>query len=172
VLADVEKGQNVYEVCRRIERQTGLRAVTGEQFEWITMRYFMEKTGIPFNFGITVALGFVVGTAIAAQTFYLFTIENIKQYGALKAMGAGNWTLMSMILLQAMLVSVIGFGLGIGAATWFGTIANAPGSRLAFYMPLEVFVATGLAVIAIGTLSSLLSLQRVMVVEPAVVFQG
>ena len=67
------------------------------------MDYFMRKTGIPFNFGITVALGFIVGTAIAAQTFYLFTIENIKQYGALKAMGAGNLTLMSMILLQALL---------------------------------------------------------------------
>ena len=92
-----------------------MRAVTGKQFEWITMTYFMRKTGIPFNFGITVLLGFIVGTAIAAQTFYLFTIENIKQYGALKAMGAGNWSLMGMILLQALLVSLIGFGLGIGA---------------------------------------------------------
>jgi putative ABC transport system permease protein len=172
VLAEAEQGVSIDEVCRRIQNQTGLRAVTGKQFEWITIRYFMEKTGIPFNFGITVALGFVVGTAIAAQTFYLFTIENIKQYGALKAMGAGNWALMSMILLQAMLVSITGFGLGMGGATWFGHIANSPGSKLAFYMPLEVFVATGIAVIAIGMLSSLLSMQRVMVVEPAVVFQG
>ena len=93
VLADAAPGANVDEVCRRIEEQTGLRAVTGQQFEWITMMYFMRKTGIPFNFGITVALGFIVGTAIAAQTFYLFTIENIKQYGALKAMGAGNLAL-------------------------------------------------------------------------------
>ena len=134
--------------------------------------YFMRKTGIPFNFGITVALGFIVGTAIAAQTFYLFTIENIKQYGALKAMGAGNWSLMGMILLQAMLVSPLALALGIGAATWFGKIATAPGSRLAFYMPREVFIGTGLAVGVISILSSLLSMQRVMVVEPAVVFQG
>lgn len=172
VLADVNKGENIDEVCRRIEKQTGMRAVTGPQFEWITMDYFMRKTGIPFNFGITVALGFIVGTAIAAQTFYLFTIENIKQYGALKAMGAGNLSLLSMIMLQALLVSFIGFGLGIGAATWFGKIATAPGSRLAFYMPMEVFVGVGLCVAAISVLSSMLSMQRVMVVEPAVVFQG
>jgi putative ABC transport system permease protein len=172
VLADADPAVGVREVCRRIEKQTGLRAVTGEQFEWITMMYFLRKTGIPFNFGITVALGFIVGTAIAAQTFYLFTIENIKQYGALKAMGASNWSLMSMIMLQSMLVSVTGFGLGIGGATWFGRLANATGSRLAFYMPPEVFIATALAVVAIGVLSSLLSAQRVMVVEPAVVFQG
>jgi putative ABC transport system permease protein len=172
VLADVLPGQNVDEICRRIQDQTGMRAMTGEQFEWVTMKYFMEKTGIPFNFGITVALGFIVGTAIAAQTFYLFTIENIKQYGALKAMGAGNFALLSMIMLQALLVSFIGFGLGIGAAAWFGKIATAPGSRLAFYMPWEVFVGVALAVAAISILSSLLSMQRVMVVEPAVVFQG
>jgi putative ABC transport system permease protein len=172
ILAEGDKSLSVDEVCKRIQGQTGLRAVTGKQFEWITMDYFMRKTGIPFNFGITVALGFIVGTAIAAQTFYLFTIENIKQYGALKAMGAGNWTLMGMILLQALLVSLIGFGLGIGAASWFGKIATAPGSRLAFYMPPEVFIGTGLAVAAISILSSLLSMQRVMVVEPAVVFQG
>jgi putative ABC transport system permease protein len=172
VLADVTQGADVEKVCRRIEQQTGLRAVTGPQFEWITMMYFMRKTGIPFNFGITVALGFIVGTAIAAQTFYLFTIENIKQYGALKAMGAGNFALMGMIMLQALLVSFIGFGLGIGAAAWFGRFSSATGSRLAFYMPWEVFVGVGLAVGAISVLSSLLSMQRVMVVEPAVVFQG
>ena len=106
------------------------------------------------------------------RRFILFTIENLKQFGALKAMGAGNWSLMGMILLQALLVSLIGFGLGIGAATWFGTIATSPGSQLAFYMPWEVFIGTGLAVGAISILSSLLSMQRVMVVEPAVVFQG
>lgn len=172
VLAEAADGQNVNEVCWRIATQTGMRALTGPQFEWVTMAYFMRKTGIPFNFGITVALGFIVGTAIAAQTFYLFTIENIKQYGALKAMGAGNWSLLSMIMLQALLVSFIGFGLGIGAAAWFGRVASATGSRLAFYMPMEVFVGVALSVAAISILSSLLSMQRVLVVEPAVVFQG
>jgi putative ABC transport system permease protein len=172
ILANATPGANVDEVCRRIETQTGLRAVTGEQFGWITMDYFLRKTGIPFNFGVTVALGFIVGTAIAAQTFYLFTIENIKQYGALKAMGAGNLSLLSMIVVQAMLVSVIGFSLGIGVAAWFGNMATAPSSRLAFYMPWPVFIGTGLAVIVISVLSSLLSLRRVITLEPAVVFQG
>lgn len=172
ILAQQEQGISVDEACRRIEKQTGLRAMTQDQFAWLTMWYFMAKTGIPFNFGITVALGFIVGTAIAAQTFYLFTIENIKQYGALKAMGAGNFSLMFMILLQAALVSFIGYGLGIGAAAWFGTLANSPDSKLAFFMPWEVLIGTGVCVVAISFLSCLLSMHRVMVLEPAVVFQG
>jgi putative ABC transport system permease protein len=172
VLAQQDESIPVEQACRRIEKQTGLRAMTQDQFAWLTMSYFLRKTGIPFNFGITVALGFIVGTAIAAQTFYLFTIENIKQYGALKAMGAGNLSLMFMILLQAALVSFVGYGLGIGAAAWFGTLANSPESKLAFYMPWEVLIGTGAAVAVISMLSSLLSMHRVMVLEPAVVFQG
>ena len=90
VLADADEGMSVDEVSQRIEKQTSLRAVTGEQFEWITMWYYMRNTGIPFNFGITVILGFIVGTAIAAQAFYLFTIENIKQYGGTQGDGRGQ----------------------------------------------------------------------------------
>lgn len=172
VLAQGDEGLAVYDVCRRIEAQTGLRAMTQDQFAWKTIWYFMEKTGIPFNFITTVLLGFIVGTAIAAQTFYLFTLENIKQYGALKAMGAGNLSLAGMVLLQAALVSFCGYGLGIGAAAWFGTLANSPESKLAFFMPWEVLIGTGTAVAAISVLSSLLSMRRVMVLEPAVVFQG
>lgn len=172
VLANGKEGLDLHTVCRKIEEQTGLRAMTGEQFAWTTMWYYMKETGIPINFGITVVLGFIVGTAIAAQTFYLFTIENIKQYGALKAMGAGNLSLMGMILLQAAVVSFIGYGLGIGVAAWFGQMSNAADSKLAFYMPVHVLIGTGLAVVLISVLSSLLSLRRVIVLEPAVVFQG
>jgi putative ABC transport system permease protein len=172
VLADPEEGQSVEDVCRRIEEQTGLRAVTGPQFEWITMWYFLRKTGIPFSFGITVSLGFIVGTVIAALMFYLFTIENLKQFAALKAMGAANSTMLTMILLQALLVSVIGFGLGIGVSSIFGTFAAKYNLRLAYYMPVEVFVGTAVAVVVISMISSVLSMVRVTVVDPTVVFQG
>ena len=79
------------EAARRIADATGLRAMTAQQFGWETIGYYIRNTGIPINFGITVVLGFLVGTAIAGQTFYMFTLENLKQFGALKAMGATNW---------------------------------------------------------------------------------
>ena len=63
---------------------------TSEKFIYKTIKYYLIYTGIPINFGITAFLGFLVGTAIAGQTFYNFTIENLKQFGALKAMGASN----------------------------------------------------------------------------------
>ena len=86
---------------------------------WLTIGYSMRSTGIPVNFGITVALGFIVGTAIAGQTFYLFTLENLKQFGALKAMGVTNKRILVMILLQAAVVGGLGYALGMGAASVF-----------------------------------------------------
>ena len=49
--------------------------------------YYLKYTGIPINFGITTLLGFFIGTAIAGQTFYNFTLENLKQFGASKRWG-------------------------------------------------------------------------------------
>jgi putative ABC transport system permease protein len=171
VLAKGEPGLAASEVCRRISEQTGLQAVTNDEFAWKTIIYYLRKTGIPVNFGITVLLGFIVGTAIAGQTFYLFTVENLRQFGALKAMGAGNLKLLGMIVLQAAVVACVGYSLGVGLAAMFGRFAQTT-SRLAFYMPWEVLWGTGAAVILISILASLLCIRRVMVLEPAIVFQG
>src|SRR5207244_457614 len=114
----------------------GLKAMTRDDFMWLTIDYYLKRTGIPINFGITVALGFVVGAAIAGQTFYLFTVENLKQFGALKAMGVSNIRLVGMSLLQAMVVGVMGYGLGVGGAALFGIVMAAVVTSVppAFYM--------------------------------------
>jgi putative ABC transport system permease protein len=171
VLAEAAPGVAPEEVCRRIEERTGLQAVTRTQFLWKTIIYYMRKTGIPINFGITVLLGFFVGTAIAGQTFYLFTVENIRQYGALKAMGASNWTILTMVLAQGLQVGLVGYGLGVGLAAVFGWWVRGA-SRLAFFMPWEVLAITGAAVFVIVLVASLVSIRKVLVVEPAIVFRG
>ncbi len=157
------------EVARRIEAQTGLRARTSPQFVWDTIDYFFKYTGIPINFGITVFLGFLIGTAIAGQTFYLFTIDNLKQFGALKAMGTTNFRIVKMILLQASVVGLVGYGLGVGFAAFFGM--NSQGTEIAYYTPWQLLPITGIAIVLICILSSILSVRRVVVLEPAVVFR-
>jgi putative ABC transport system permease protein len=173
-------------VCRRITEQTrlkpmksgdapreGLKALTREQFIRSTLMYYVTRTGAMVNFGITVSLGFIVGCAIAGQTFYTFTLENQEQFGSLKAMGVTNWRIVGMVLTQAFVVGLLGFSLGVGAAALFGTLMVSIGkSWLAFYMPWQVLVGTAAAVALIVALSSLLSVYKVLVLEPAVVFRG
>jgi putative ABC transport system permease protein len=170
VLAQSAPGTSAETVCRAIENQTGLQAQTRHEFIWTTIWYYFKRTGIPFNFGITVALGFLVGTAVAGQTFYMFTVENLKQFGALKAMGASNLRIVAMILLQAAVVGLIGYAIGVGGTAAFGELTKS-NPRIAFFMPWQILLGTGGAVVLIVFISSLFSIRRVLVLEPAVVFQ-
>ncbi len=157
-------------LAARIESDTGLAALPAREFSLKTMLYFMKYTGIPINFGIAVALGFAVGTAIAGQTFYQFTSDNIRQFGALKAMGATNLRLLGMIFLQAVVVGVVGYGLGVGIASSFAIVAKK--TELAFLLRWETLVGTGVAITLICAFASLLSIWKVMRLEPAIVFKG
>lgn len=172
ILAKAEPGVAPEIVAARIARDTGLKAKTSQEFMWMTIDYFLNFTGIPINFGITVMLGFLVGTAIAGQTFYNFTLDNLKQFGTLKAMGTTNLTIVRMILLQAFVTGLLGYGLGVGLAEMFGMYNLSKDSELAFFTPIQLLPITGAAIVLICVLSSLLCIRRVIVLEPAVVFRG
>ena len=158
-------------LAAKIAKTTGLAAYTKPEFEDLTIGYFMKYTGIPVNFGIAVMLGFLVGTAIAGQTFYNFTLDNLKYFAALKAMGATNLKLLGMVVVQALLVGGLGFGLGTGLATIFGSYFGSR-TELAFRLPWQVLVITACAMAIISTFAALLSLWKVIRLEPAVVFKG
>jgi putative ABC transport system permease protein len=172
LLVEAEPGVPLRDVCDRIQARTGLQALTREEFGWKTIRYYLRSTGIPINFGITILLGFSVGAAIAGQTFYLFTVENLKQFGTLKAMGLSDLRIVGMILLQAVVVGLIGYGIGMGVAAAFfestGNLTHLQG----FFLPWPVMLITGIAVVVIVILASILSIRKVLILEPAIVFRG
>jgi putative ABC transport system permease protein len=173
VLVKAQDGVSPEQLCDAIADRTELKAKTNDQFFWMTIEYYLKRTGIPINFGITVLLGFVVGCAIAGQTFYLFTLENLKQFGSLKAMGVSNARLIGMVMLQAAVVGVIGYGLGIGGAAGFGVVFETfvKGTPPAFYFGWQIPVATAVAVAAIITLAAGMSLKKVLFLEAGVVFR-
>jgi putative ABC transport system permease protein len=170
ILVKARPGQDLSLLTERIRRSTNLEAYTQKGFQKLTYDYFMKNTGIPINFGISVTLGFIVGAAIAGQTFYNFTMENLRQFGVLKAMGASNWTLLRMILLQATLVGAIGYGLGVGLTSLFGWAMR--NTILAFKFPWQLLVFSGLGVMLICIFAALISIRKVIALEPAVVFKG
>lgn len=172
VLASPQAGITDQELTERIHARTGLMAQTRNQFMRFIIGYYMRNTGIPVNFGITIALGFIVGTAIAGQTFYLFTLENLKQFGALKAMGVSDLKITGMVLLQATIVGLIGYGLGIGMTALFFESTGGITALAGFYMPWQVAVLAAVAVAIIIVLASFISLRKVLTLEPAVVFRG
>jgi len=170
VLAKAKDGVPTDLVITRIREQTGLGAFTAEDFGWKTIRWVLKNTGIGINFGTTIFLGFIVGMAIAGQTFYLFTVENLRQFGALKAMGASGFTLARMILLQAFTVGLTGYGVGVGLATVFGVL-TAQGGDLPFVETWQLLVFVLIALLTICAASAFISIIKLARLEPAIVFR-
>ena len=170
VLVKADPGIPVAALRDRIERETGLSAYTPTDFSWKTIEYWMKQTGIPINFGIAIALGFLVGVAIAGQMFYNFTLDNLRYFGAMKAMGASNRRLLGLVALQGAVAGVLGLGLGLGVTSIVGL--TIPPDKLAFKMTWHIPVLAAGAVLFIVVSSSLLSMRRVMRLDPAEVFQG
>ena len=171
VAAKARPGEDLDVVCDRIHKVTGLMAYTPAKFKQLTFLYFLKYTGMPVNFLTAVALGFIVGITISGQTFYNFTLDNLRYFGTLKAMGTTNRTLLKMILFQALIVGAIGYGLGVGFASAWGSILGAH-TQIAFKLPWQLLVITAAAVMFICLSAAALSIRKVMKLEPAVVFRS
>jgi putative ABC transport system permease protein len=172
VLVRAAESEDPAALARRIGEATGYQALTRLQFAWRSVNYYLTRTGIPVNFGITIALAVIVGVAITAQTLYLFVVENLKQFGALKAIGATNAQIAAMVLLQSAVVGAIGFGLGIGVCALFFLVTKDVPALEGFVLRPEVLAGVGAVVALIILLASLGSLTKVFRVDPAIVFRG
>jgi putative ABC transport system permease protein len=171
VLVGVRPDAALRDVQSSINRLPDLAAFTPDEMRLKTVRFIMAETGIGINFGITVFLGFIVGLVVSAAIFYQFTLDNIRNFAVFKAMGARRRTLIGMILLQALTVGLVGFGIGVGGAGLFSLAGRKPGAELATYFPWPLMIGALLSMLLCISLGSLLSLQRVLRLEPAVVFK-
>ena len=172
VLARAADGTDPGALAARIERDTGLKAQTSPEFARDGVDFIIENTGIPINFGITVALGFIVGVAIVGLTFSLFIRDNIKQFGALKAIGVTNGKLRAMVGAQAGTVGFIGYGIGVLLAAMFIFFGSAGADEFkGFYTPWQIPAATAGVVAVMILLTGFLSLRTVLKTDPAEVFR-
>jgi putative ABC transport system permease protein len=171
VLAEPKPGLTAAQTARAIENETGLKAYTEAEFNVATVKWFFRNTGIPASFGTTIILGFLVGIAIAGQTFYSFVLENLRHLGALKAMGASNGLIARMLMVQALTVGFIGYGLGVGLTTLFG-IAVLKKGQPPFLLPYQLPLFTLVVILLICTFAALLGIRKIYKLEPAVVFRG
>jgi len=169
ILVKAKPGTDLQDLAQRITKATGLGAQDSATFKRTNIQFWFTNTGIPINFGMSVLLGFIIGAAVAGQTFYAFVRDNLRQFAALKAMGLRDGVLLRMILLQALIVGAIGYGLGVGLSALFGYLTS--GGKLAFYMPGVLLLVTWIAVLGIVAIAAIFGARSVFKLEAAVVFK-
>ncbi|MCX5651729.1 MAG: FtsX-like permease family protein [Planctomycetota bacterium] len=174
VLARAQPGRSADEVAAGIGVETKLKAFSRAGFKAVSQEWVLLYSGVAENFGITILMGVVIGVAIVGQTFYMFSVENLRQFAALKAIGVGNRRILAMISVQALFVSAIGFSLGIGVASLFFAVFSPQltGGLRGMFMDPAIFAGTGIFVVVVTLLSCVVSARRVFTVDPAVVFRS
>lgn len=172
VLAKAQPGVTEEELCQRIQASTGLKALTSKTFGWDTIWYYIKNTGIPINFGITISIALMVGALVSGQTFSLFILENMKYFGALKAIGVTSLRIVGMIIMQALIVLAIGYSIGIFLTALFFQLTQDNLDLRGFRLLPEIMLLTGGLIFVVVLMATILSVRRVVVVDPAVVFRG
>jgi putative ABC transport system permease protein len=171
VVAQTEDGLAPRAVADEIQKRTGLRARTSPEFARDGIDFIIQNTGIPINFGITVVLGVIVGVAIVGLTFSLFIRDNIKQFGALKAIGVTNGKIRMMVAAQSALVALIGYGIGLFLAALFIWGPGDVDAFKGFYIPWQIPVISAVLTIVMILLTGVVALRSVLKMEPAEVFR-
>lgn len=156
---------NVAEVLKKINASPVLNGLTKEQFERRMAISFL-KTGILINFGLSVALGIIIGFSIAGQIFYIITLTNLPYYALIKAIGGNQKLISKMIAVQVLLVGLVGYLLGTGATILWGVAIRD--TTLAFLFPWQLFLFTGLIVAIICLFTAGLSIRKVSRTDPKV----
>jgi putative ABC transport system permease protein len=171
VLVGVKAGFDPAMVTGEIRRWTGLAAYTHEEFKGNTTRYLIRNIPAFTVFGLSTIITFIIGGLIAAQIFYNFTLDNLRYFGVMKAMGATNRVLRRMVMAQAFMVGAIGYGIGIGIACLFSLAIGSSG-RLVPHITLALLVGCAVAVVALCIFAAAISLRRITRLDAASAFKS
>lgn len=147
-----------------------LDVYTKLEFRNKTQRNWIFETGAGAGIFTAAIMALVVGIVVVAQTLYASTIDHLNEFATLRAMGAGNRFLYSIIVLQAVISAVVGYALGIGIGFMISKASEATVTAIVVTPQLAamMFVIT----LVMCVVAALTSVRKVTRIEPAIVFKG
>jgi putative ABC transport system permease protein len=171
ILVRLAKGANLEQVRHAIlAHVTDVQVLTSAEFSHMTTFYWMFTTGAGVAVLIAAVLGLVVGFVVVAQTIYATTMDHIREYGTLKAMGAPNSYVYRVIMKQAAISAVIGYVLGMIVSVF--VVQGSQKGGAAILMPPSMATGMFFLTLLMCVGAALVSINKVTRIDPAMVFKG
>jgi putative ABC transport system permease protein len=171
LLIKAKKGVDVLKLKQKLsDNLRDVEVYTNEEFSKRTQDYWMFGTGAGVTVLIAAILGLIVGVVVVAQTIYSATMDHLKEFGTLKAMGASNGYIYRVIIKQAVVSAIIGYVVGISVALVAVYISQQGQTTIVLPMPVVVALFAMTLLMCIG--ASLISINKVTRLDPAMVFKG
>jgi putative ABC transport system permease protein len=143
---------------------------TTREFSRMTQVYWMFTTGAGVAVLLAALLGLVVGVVVVAQTIYATTMDHLREYGTLKAMGATNGYLYRVIIEQAVISAVIGYLMAMAVSHF--VVQGSQKGGAAILLPAPMAVAMLGLTLLMCVVAALVSINKVTRLDPAMVFKG
>ena len=170
ILVELEPGADAAAVKARIDALPHLASYTTSEMSARTRSYWSSRTGVGAGFFTTAVLGIIVGFVVVGQILYSGTLQYLKEFGTLKAMGARNGAVVRVILSQAMISAALGFV--VGGVLAVGMKAAMAGANLTVALSPALYAATAVITAVMCSFAALLSIVKVLRLDPASVFKG
>ncbi len=170
ILVKLKPGVDVNQFAEKLgEKMTGVDIYTKEKFSRKTRLYWSLQTGIGIGVGITVFLGFIVGTVIVGQTIYSSTMEHIREFGTLKAIGATNRDIYKIIFEQALINACVGYTLGFIVTLATKNLYDR--FRVNMILTPNLIIGMFFVTVFMCLISSFISIRKAAKVDPVIVFK-
>ena len=171
ILVKVAPGFTPDEVLKNLRAHVkDVDIYTKAEFSRRTRFYWMFTTGAGLAVLTAALMGLVVGVAVVAQTIYAATMDHIREYGTLKAMGATNGYLYRVLVEQAVWSAVLGYGFAMVAASFIVQGSEKGGALI--LMPVAMKIGMLLLAVFMCITAALVSINKVTRLDPAMVFRG
>jgi len=171
VLVRLEPGADLAAVRAEIARRLPYNDVyTRDEWAKRSRGYWVASTGLGLNMYLTVFLGCLVGVVVVAQTLYTSTLEHLKEFGTVKAIGGANRDIYRILGTQASIAAVVGFAVGCGLAAALAPAMASIGLKLIVPRELSALVFAGTLVLCLA--SAFVSFRKVARIDPALVFRS
>ena len=172
LLVRAAPGLDAAALARRIEATVpGITAQTTDDWRGAQQHYWMFGTGAGITVLIAAGLGLLVGVVVVAQTIYAATVDHIREFGTLKAMGATNGYIYRVIIEQAVISAVGGYAIGMAIGPDRVARCSQRGTT-AILLPWPLAAALFAITVVMCVLASIVSINKVMRLDPAIVFKG
>ncbi len=170
VLVEAQPGTDLRALKTRLSALPHLETFTTPEMSARARGYWSSRTGVGAGFFTTALMGVIVGLVIVGQILYNGTLEHIREYGTLKAMGVRNRAVVGVILLQAMISALL--GIAVGGALAFAARAGMRAANLTVSLSPGLIAVTAVLTLVMCCLAALLSINKVLRLDPATVFKG
>ena len=171
ILVRAESGADLEALKARISaRAPTIDVNTTRQFSVKTRVYWLFTTGAGIALLVAALLGLVVGTVIVGQTIYATTVDHLRDFGILKAIGASDSYVYRVIIQQAVISASIGYVLGIGVSLGVLRLSRTAGAMI--MTPWELVLSMFFLALFMCITASLISIHKVTRLDPAMVFKS